>query len=332
MRYSTLVVYLLVALSIFVTKAKSQSCPSGLSFGSMCMQSCNTANCNLQCSGFSAMCMQECQDFGVCHVLNCSSSGLCMQTCAKTCDNLKCQSENCTQMCNGNCKQLTCDAKRCTQTCQNGCTMECTDKAESCDQICGKGNCTFICKVKDVEQCNQKCMGGGCTYSGPPRNKTTCDKPIVVPDLCMQLGCPYKDCHMECNNKAITQKYCQQYCSPPDVVCPQSMACDTEECNQMCAGDCKKAECSSTGFCVQQCSGLCKTSHCTSKICTQSCSDGSCDTLECTGGTERCAQFCNGTTCKNVISKASKEEIQFCIGGNCESLKCSSQNCTQVSL
>ena len=317
---------------MLVTKAKSQSCPSGQSFGGMCMQSCNTTNCNLQCSGFSAMCVQECQDFGVCHALNCSSSGNCMQTCAKNCDNLKCQSENCTQMCNGNCKQLTCDAKRCTQTCQNGCTMECTDKAESCDQICDKGNCTFICKAKDVQQCNQKCRGGGCTYTGPPRNKTTCDKPIVAPDMCIQMGCPYKDCRMECSKKTITQKHCNQYCNPPDFICPLSMACDTEECNQNCAGDCKKVECSSAGFCVQQCSGGCKTSRCTSKNCTQFCSDGSCDTLECTEGTEHCYQYCNGTTCNNIISKASKAEIQFCNGGNCESLKCNSQNCTQVSL
>ena len=325
----------LLLVLLFIAHAQSQPCPNGQPGlpPSMCMQACNSTNCNMSCSGIAGMCMQQCQDFGSCPMVNCNSAGQCMQMCSRDCGSFTCKTENCTQSCQGSCKRITCDSQRCMQLCEKGgCIMECTDKAQSCQQSCIK-DCTFICNAKDpATQCQQTCQQGGCKYEGAPMNKTTCDVQLQLadPDQCMQSGCPYKDCYMECSRSTISQKQCIQICQPPRSLCPKAMSCDTTNCTQTCLGECESAECSSFSMCVQQCGGKCKSTRCTSKICNQQCLDGAC-ALNCADGTEKCIQTCNGTSCSSLISHASEEERQFC-PGNCDNMQCNSPNCTQVTL
>ena len=315
---------------LFIAHAQSQSCPNGTSFAGVCMQTCNNTNCNMSCSGIAGTCTQQCQDFGSCPAVNCSSSGQCAQICNRECGSVTCKTENCTQSCQGSCKKITCDSQRCTQACaKGGCIMECTDKAQYCQQSCTK-DCTFICNAKDpATQCLRSCMQGGCKYEGAPMNKTTCDALLSDQQECLQSGCPYKDCYMDCSKSTIPQKQCSQLCLPPRSLCPKAMSCDTANCTQACLGECKSAECSSSSMCVQQCGENCKSTRCTSKICNQQCMDGAC-ALNCADGTEKCMQTCNGTSCSSLISHASEEERQYCIG-NCASMQCNSPNCTQVT-
>ena len=312
---------------LFIAHAQSQSCPNGQLHlpPSMCMQACNNTNCNMSCSGIPGWCTQTCLDFGFCPAVNCSSTNNCVQKCNRDCGFLICKTDGCTQQCQGSCKKSTCDSNRCMQTCQKGgCIMECTDKADYCLQTCTK-DCTFVC---NATQCQHSCKQGGCKYEGPPKNITICDAMLSDQQQCMQSGCPSKDCRMECSKSTIPQKHCQQICQPPRSLCPKAMTCDTANCTQACLGQCKSAECNSTSMCVQQCGENCKSNRCTSKICNQQCMDGAC-ALNCANGTEKCMQTCNGTSCSSLISHASEEERQYCIG-NCDSMQCNSQKCTQV--
>ena len=283
----TVAVISLVLAVVFFTSVHSQSCPSGHIFGDTCTQNCNTTGCNLECAGIPGMCMQQCQNAGVCPLVNCSSSGQCMQICTKSCDTLSCQSENCTQTCNEKCTKLVCDSKSCNQNClTGGCEMECTDKAQSCLQSCTK-DCKLICKAKDPSKCKQTCQQGGCTYDVPPANKTSCEPLISDKVTCMQTGCTYKDCRMACLKPTISQTACYQSCLPNIQPCPLSMTCDTENCHQTCLGKCEKAECGASTSCIQQCGGSCNSTRCTSKMCTQTCTDD-CDHMECES--ENCIQ------------------------------------------
>ena len=201
MRYVITVITLLVVIS-FIACVESQSCPDGNNIqNEFCLQNCNNTNCNMSCSSIPGLCLQQCDEFGSCPVIDCSSSRGCTQTCRQPsdCGSLTCASENCTQLCLGSCKRISCDSQRCSQACtKGGCIMECTDKAQSCTQTCSK-DCTFICNAKNpATQCRQNCAEGGCRYVGPPMNKTTCDSPASSQQRCIQIGCPYENCHTEC--------------------------------------------------------------------------------------------------------------------------------------
>ena len=336
MRYVITAITLLVVIS-FIACVESQSCPDGNSiYNQFCSQNCNNATCNMSCSGKVGSCVQQCKDFGSCPAIDCSYSGGCTQICDKSsdCGSLTCAyaSENftCTQICSGSCKRITCDSHRCSQYCaKGGCIMECTDKTQSCTQTCTK-DCTFICNAKDpATQCRQTCLQGGCKYAGPPMNKTTCDSPPSEQRSCIQIGCPYENCHMDCSKETVSQDSCGQNCHAPSYPCPKAMTCDTPQCTQNCIGKCQSAECSSSKRCAQECSGECKTARCISKLCNQRCLGGPC-ALECATGAETCNQICrNGTSCTSLISEASGSGAQIC-RGNCGSMQCNSQLCVQV--
>ena len=315
---------IMLVITAFVASAQSQSCPIGQSTPGTCMQVCNKTSCNMVCSDIDGTCIQNCLDSGSCPSVDCSSSKMCIQMCLKDCDSLVCKSDNCTQSCEGSCQAMTCDSRRCFQMCQKGgCKMECSSNAEYCSQVCTK-DCTFKCNAK---QCQSVCEDGGCKYEGAPRNKTACDS--VEDGTCLQIGCPYKGCHMDCSKSAVPQKECAQTCYPPVVPCPKQMTCDTSNCSQTCYGDCELATCGPSTECVQQCGGKCKSARCTSKVCSQFCLDGAC-ALECADRTELCSQACNGTSCRNLVSSAKTAEVQLC-HGNCQNMMCKSANCTQVT-
>ena len=271
-----------------------------------CQQTCNSANCRLQCNS-PLSCDQQCM--------------------AGRCETMLCNSKNCSQKCiRGSCQLMDCAGKTCQQSCyMGGCSMVCSNDAEICIQSCEAGKCAMRCP-HGVKMCKQTCKGGKCTMTcNAQKCRRSCDGGQCA--YSTKIARDVESAHMVprypyCND-GINKDTCVQNC--PEGNCNMKYKYTPHaSLQQLCAGGNCHFHCMAPLRCTQICmGGTCKKYLCKSNLCIQECVAGGCN-MECEA--ETCLQICRGGDCSMDCLSNVKECLQWCPAGNCI-LGCSAKHC-----